>query len=156
MSEFVPAVLSAFEAVVGAVGLELVDTADDEWWASVEWRLDEVLLTVTDDRRDRLIEVFVTRPATPGERETASLLLHGETISLPLWAMVEAAGTAPSFALGGESRLNRLPEYALAVEEYAIPFVLDPDRPIDDIVAVVKQRNWESSDEGRRARRWLP
>lgn len=154
--EFVPTARAAFESVVSALGLEYVSSTDSEWGASVEWQLDGVALRVTDDRRDRLIEVFVRRPARAGELETASLLWRADTISLPLWAIVEATGASTGFYLSGASRLDRLPEYARAVEDYAIPFLVDPEHPIDDVVAVVKQRNWEWSDEGRRARRWLP
>lgn len=153
---FVPAVFDAFEGVVTSLGLEFVGSNDGDWGASVEWKLEGVQLRVTDDRRDRLIEVFVTRRARDDELETASLLRRDNTISLPLWAIVEATGASAAFYLSGASRLDRLPEYVRAVKEYAVPFLFDPKHPIDDVVSVVKRRNWESSSEGRRARRWLP
>lgn len=67
VSKFVEDVQRAFGGVVEEHGLALVDSKDTEWYASVEWARGTIRLRVTDDRRDNITEVFVSKPADDGD-----------------------------------------------------------------------------------------
>jgi hypothetical protein len=164
-SDFVRAALEAFDVVARELHLQVKDTIDETWFAKVAWEGPQrsssagpaVRLSVTDDRRDRFVNVIAYRRAGAGERTAAGQLWQDDGwVSIPLWAIVEAAGETTEFAISGEHRIERLPERARAFEQHALPFVLDPHRPIDDVVAVVDRHEWASSPEGRTANRRLP
>lgn len=157
---FVDAAVEAFDGVARAFGLELVDRAEGEWFASVVWsraeRGSSHRLRVTDDRRDLVVEVFVDVPLPDPVPPDLSVLVRGDALSLPLWAIVEAAGDDTDLAGRGAARRERLPDLARAVERWAGPFLGQDEPGVDAVAAVVGQRQWEWSEEGRRARRWLP
>jgi hypothetical protein len=164
-SDFVRAALEAFDVVARELHLQATETVDETWFAKVAWEGPRrspsagpnVRLSVTDDRRDRFVNVVAYRRACPDERAAAGRLWQDDGwVSLPLWAIVEAAGATTEFAISGEHRIERRPEQARAFEQHALPFLLDPDRPIDDVVAVVDRHEWASSPEGRKANRRLP
>ena len=153
---FVRTAVAAFEPIVAELDFVLHDVVDTEWFAAVTWRRGTVLLRVSDDRRDRLIDVTLLRPHGWVPTLDESSLVRGDLLGIPLWAIVESLGGSADFAAAGEHRLDRLPAYVDAVRQYAIPFIVSPREPISGVAEVVRRRNWESSEEGRAKSRFLP
>lgn len=75
VSFFADACLTAFSELVASHAMSLDGAVDEEWYAKVEWRRREVSLTVTDDRRDRVTDVFfaTARSALGRHRGTGRL-----------------------------------------------------------------------------------
>ena len=147
----------AFEPVAQGAGLKLDEQSDEEWFAWVKWSRGGLALRVSDDRRDRLIEVIILRPiAADDDPVTLSQLIRGTDLALPLWAIVESRGGTSNFDFSGDRRLERLPGYAEAVRTYGMEFLVDPRASAEGVAGVVRQRNWEWSEEGRKANRFLP
>ncbi len=153
MTDFVEAAKAAFGDLTLLLGYTVREWSDDEWWATVTWASGDLELIVSDDRRDRFVEVNIRRPQG---RDPQSLLSDNGRTVLPLWAIVEAAGQRSDFYMSGEHRVERLPRYAEAAASVGRPFLTNSEEPMDSVLAAVTQRNWEWSEEGRKALRWLP
>jgi hypothetical protein len=154
---FIEQARAAFEPLAEAAGLEFEGQSEEEWFAWVKWSRGGITLRVSDDRRDRLIEVVILRPTTDDDdRAALSELMRGTELALPLWAVVESRGGVTDYDVSGDRRLERLPMYAEAVHTYGMEFLADPRTSVDAVVRVVRERNWEWSEEGRKAKRFLP
>ncbi len=149
MSPFVEAAGSAFSGLASEYGWALGEASESEWFASVDWLHAEQTLSVSDDRRDRVVEVHFSRPVG----------LRKDRVALPLWAVVEAAGgsAAEAFAAGDLARrIEALPRLAAVTSQYGGP-LLSGDWSMQDVVIdVMERQNQANSEEGRRARRFLP
>jgi len=150
---------TAFADVVQRHGLAPVSAADSTWWADVRWGRSELSLRVSDDRRDRLIEVMIERPMTTEDLDVRPLSVANGRLAIPLWALAEAGGGSQKDVLAGgdqENRLSALPRLAEATERYAGALLDDDSSGVMNAYAVVARVQWENSEEGRKARRFLP
>jgi hypothetical protein len=134
---FVPLALAAFDSVVRELGFQLAATTDRDAHALVDWRNQTRRLRVADDRDAQLIEIFVVRAATEADKASARMLVHDGAVWLPLWAIVKASGGDLGPILSGRRRLQYLTAAADALREYASPFLMFDQAPVDGVVNLI-------------------
>jgi hypothetical protein len=159
VTSFVEAAQDAFSPVLDSQGFTVTAVADDTWYAKVEWERAGIRLRVSDARRDNLTEVFISRPLAEGDTQDRHLLVHGDRLQVPLWAVATARGVdrRTCFAVGSaERRLQQLGALATATGELAADLLVGDWRELDVLVAAVRSQHEAETDEGRRKRRYLP
>ena len=156
--DFVAMARHAFSHVTSSHGLELGSVGDDQWYGMVEWHGDGVSLRVSDDRRGNFTQVFVCRPLEPSDLERWPLLVVGQSVRVPLWAVIEAAGGDPGSgsAVGpAEQRWGQLASLAESTEAFTAA-LLDGDWAAMSRIHAVVARHHEGDVEDGRAGRRLP
>jgi hypothetical protein len=102
---------------------------------------------------------MVERPVTTEDIETRQLSIVSGRLAIPLWALAEVGGGSHKEVLAGgdqENRVGVLPRLAEATERYAGRLLSGDWSAVGEAYAVVARVQWENSDEGRKARRFLP
>jgi hypothetical protein len=153
VTSFVKAAQDAFSPVLDSQGITVTAVADDPWYAKVERERAGIRLSVSDDRRDNLTELFISRPlaATCSFMATGSKCRSGR--SLQRAALI--AARASRWEVPSED-LQQLGALATATGELAADLLVGEWRELDVLVAAVRSQHEAETDEGRRKRRYLP